>query len=241
MGRTRVLLADDHPDTVLRWRALLEPAFDIVGTVADGEALVETAARLMPDVIVTDISMPELNGIAAAERIMIRHPAARIVFATMHADRQMLRRALAAGAFGYVLKVRVGEDLVPAVSAALRGELLISPFPPLRPALARSSVPDPDDAVGEDDVIVGDEDPGASHDRRAGVRPRRSATAGRPRGRDAASWSCFARRVEHRASISGACGARTPDNLWGYEQVQQTPIHRQWPKVGCRPEVTGVW
>jgi DNA-binding NarL/FixJ family response regulator len=129
MSRTRVLLADDHAPTMKRWRDLLEPEFEVVGTVTDGRALVDAAERLVPDVIVTDIVMPTLNGIAAAETILRRHPAARIVFATVHADHTMLRRGLAAGAFGYVLKMRVGEDLVPAISAAMRGELLISPFP----------------------------------------------------------------------------------------------------------------
>jgi CheY-like chemotaxis protein len=131
MKRSRVLLADDHAATTERWRDLLEPEFDIVATVADGGALIEANERLHPDVIVTDVVMPGLSGIAAAEKILRRHPAARIVFVTVHADRAMLRRGLAVGAFGYVLKVRVGEDLVPAIRAALRGELLISPFPPL--------------------------------------------------------------------------------------------------------------
>jgi DNA-binding NarL/FixJ family response regulator len=131
MTRPRVLLADDHAATVECWRRLLESEFEVVGTVTDGQALVEAADRLAPDVIVTDIVMPGVNGITAAERILRRHPAARVVFVTVHADRTMLRRGLAAGAFGYVLKVRVGDDLVPAICAALRGELLISPFPAL--------------------------------------------------------------------------------------------------------------
>lgn len=131
MSRKRVLLADDHAATIQLWRALLEPEFEIVGTVGDGQALVDAAERLDPDVIVTDIVMPGMSGIAAAGAILRRHPAARIVFATVHADRTMLRRGLAAGAMGYVLKVRAGDDIVPAVRAALRGELHISPFPPL--------------------------------------------------------------------------------------------------------------
>jgi len=129
--RRRVLLADDHAATRQRWRELLEPEFEIVGAVGDGQALIEAAERLAPDVIVTDIVMPRMNGIAAAEAILRRHPAARVIFATVHADRTMMRKGLAAGAFGYVLKVRVGDDLVPAIWAALRGELLISPFPPV--------------------------------------------------------------------------------------------------------------
>jgi DNA-binding NarL/FixJ family response regulator len=129
--RPRVLLADNHAATTARWRDLLESEFEIIATVSDGSALVEANERLHPDVIVTDIVMPGISGIAAAERILRRHPAARIVFATVHADRTMVRRGLAAGAFGYVLKVRVGDDLIPAIRAALRGELLISPLPPL--------------------------------------------------------------------------------------------------------------
>ena len=130
MSRMRVLLADDHAATVQQWRTLLEPEFEVVGAVGDGEALVDAADRLAPDVIVADIAMPGMSGIVAANTILGRHPAARIVFATVHADRMMLRRGLAAGAYGYVLKVRAGDDLVPAIRAALRGELHISPFPP---------------------------------------------------------------------------------------------------------------
>jgi DNA-binding NarL/FixJ family response regulator len=130
-SRSRVLLADDHAATLQSWRALLEPAFDVVGSVADGRALVDAYEQLRPDVIVTDIGMPELNGIAAAELIVRRHGGARIVIATVHAERAMLRRGLAAGALGYVLKVRAGEDLVPAIQAVLRGDVYISPFPPI--------------------------------------------------------------------------------------------------------------
>jgi DNA-binding NarL/FixJ family response regulator len=128
MKRT-VVLADDHAATLQSWRALIESEFDVIGTVGDGRALVEMCERLEPDVIVTDIGMPEMNGIDAAEVIVRRHPAARIVFVTVLAEQTMLRRAVAAGAFGYVLKMRMGEDLMPAIRAALRGELHISPFP----------------------------------------------------------------------------------------------------------------
>jgi CheY-like chemotaxis protein len=77
MNRTRVLLADDHAATLRSWQALLEPEFDIVGSVADGQALVDAYDRLEPDVIVTDISMPGMDGFAAAETILRRHPGAR--------------------------------------------------------------------------------------------------------------------------------------------------------------------
>ena len=129
MTRRRVLLADDHAQTMQLWRTLLEPEFDVVGTVTDGESLVHAAERLAPDVIVSDIAMPGMSGITAAGAILRRQPAARIIFATVHADSALLRSSLAAGAYAYVLKVRAADDLVPAVRAALRGELLISPFP----------------------------------------------------------------------------------------------------------------
>ena len=128
-ARTRVLLADDHAATLQRWRDLLEPEFDIVGAVCSGEALVDEAERLAPDVIVTDVSMSGMSGLAAADVILRRHPAARIVFATVHADRMLLRHGLAVGAFGYVLKVRAGDELAAAIRSALREEMYIGLFP----------------------------------------------------------------------------------------------------------------
>jgi DNA-binding NarL/FixJ family response regulator len=132
-GRTRVLLADDHAATLRRWRDLLEPEFEIVGTVSSGEALVDEAERLSPDVIVTDVGMSGMSGLAAADAILRRHPAARIVFATVHADRTLLRRGLAVGAFGYVLKVRAGDELADAIRSALHEELYIGRFPSREP------------------------------------------------------------------------------------------------------------
>ena len=130
MRRSRVVLADDHAATAQLWREVIEPEFEVVAIVDGGSALVDTCERLQPDVIVSDIAMPDMGGIAAAEIILRRNPAARIVFVTVHADRALLRKSLAIGAFGYVLKVRVGEDLLPAIRAALRGDRLVSPFPP---------------------------------------------------------------------------------------------------------------
>ena len=129
-ARTRVLLADDQAATLRRWRALLEPEFEVIASVANGEALVDAAERLSPDVIVTDISMARMSGLVAAEAILKHHPAARIVFATVHADLALLRKGLAVGAFGYVLKVRAAEELALAIRSALRNELHISRFAP---------------------------------------------------------------------------------------------------------------
>jgi DNA-binding NarL/FixJ family response regulator len=127
-SRVRVLLADDHPAVAEGLRALLGAEFDVAGTVDDGYRLVAAAEALTPDVIVTDIAMPGLDGLAAAGEILRRNPCARIVFVTIHNDSEMVQKALSTGVLGYVLKLTAGEELVPATHAALRGERYISPL-----------------------------------------------------------------------------------------------------------------
>lgn len=126
VSRTRLLLADDHLETAAQLRDLLQPEFDVIAHVTDGRTLVCDAARLLPDVIISDISMPELDGITAAARILEQNPLARIIFVSVHADPVLVARGLATGALGYVLKLAAGDDLVPAVHAALRGERHVS-------------------------------------------------------------------------------------------------------------------
>ena len=124
--RPRLLLADDHLATAELVTALLEPEFDVIAHVRDGRTLISAAERLSPDVIVSDISMPGLDGITAAAVILRKNPGLPIVFMTVHGDPHMVERGLAVGARGYVLKVVAGDDLVPAVRAALRGERHVS-------------------------------------------------------------------------------------------------------------------
>jgi DNA-binding NarL/FixJ family response regulator len=126
MPRPRVLLADDHAETAQQLRELLESQFDVVALVEDGRALVSSAARLSPDAIVADISMPGLDGIEAAVLIRRSDPDARIVLVTVHSEPVLVARGLAAGALGYVLKDAAGDELVPAVRAALGGERFVS-------------------------------------------------------------------------------------------------------------------
>ena len=126
MNRPRLLLADDHQDTRELLRSLLLPEFDVIADVEDGSALVSAAEELSPDVIVTDISMPGLDGIAAATAILRSNPEARIVFVTVDGDSILVERGLATGALGFVLKLEAGDELVPAVRAALRGERQVS-------------------------------------------------------------------------------------------------------------------
>ena len=122
MNRPRLLLADDHRETRDLLRILLQTEFDVIADVEDGSALVSAAERLSPDVIVTDISMPGLDGLEAAAVILHRNPAARIVFITVYGDRILAERGLATGALGFVLKREAGDELIPAVRAAVRGE-----------------------------------------------------------------------------------------------------------------------
>jgi len=126
MDRARVLLADDHVENTELICGLLQSEFEVVAQVQDGIALVRAAETLSPDVIVSDISMAGLDGIGAAEIILRRNPAARIVFVTVHGDPLMVQRGLATGAMGYVLKLAAGDELIPAIHAALRGERHVS-------------------------------------------------------------------------------------------------------------------
>ena len=119
MSHPTLLLADDHEDTGNLLRCLLQEEFDVI-------ALVNAAERLSPDVIVTDISMPGLDGIAATSEILHRNPVARIVLVTVSQDPLLEQRGLDAGALGYVLKRTAGEELIPAVRSAVRGERHVS-------------------------------------------------------------------------------------------------------------------
>ncbi|MCC7486658.1 MAG: response regulator transcription factor [Burkholderiales bacterium] len=127
MNRARVLLADDHLIVAQGLASLLATEFDLVGVVEDGRAMVEAARRLRPDAIVADITMPELNGIDAMLRIAEHDPAVRVVMLTMHRDVAYARRALEAGAVGFVLKHSAAAELILAVKSALQGRTFISP------------------------------------------------------------------------------------------------------------------
>jgi DNA-binding NarL/FixJ family response regulator len=122
MTRARVLLAEDHPSNKVLLQALLETEFEVVAVVEDGQALVTAATALAPDVIITDIGMPDCDGFTATRAILRANPKARVVFVTVHDEPDFIERGLAAGALGYVLKHSAGDELVPAVQAALRGE-----------------------------------------------------------------------------------------------------------------------
>ncbi|MCJ7676140.1 MAG: response regulator transcription factor, partial [Anaerolineales bacterium] len=125
--RPRVLLADDHRLVAEALKSLLAPEFDLVGVVEDGLALVEAAGTLRPDVIVADVTMPHLNGIDALVQLRQRGDRVPVVFLTMHRDATFARRALDAGASGFVLKHSAPAELVTAIRAALEGRTYLTP------------------------------------------------------------------------------------------------------------------
>src|SRR5262245_51971742 len=106
MTRARLVIADDHAPLVAAVERLLADEFDVVGTASDGPAALRAAARLDPDVVVLDISMPDLDGIEVARRLKAAGSRAKVVLLTVHDDPDLVRAALAAGALGYVLKSR---------------------------------------------------------------------------------------------------------------------------------------
>lgn len=126
MPRTRVLLADDHAVVAQGLELLLKETFDLAGVVHDGRALVEAAERLRPDVVVTDISMPLLNGLDAIRQIRARRPNVKIVVLTMHRETQLAVDAFRAGASGYVLKVSPGEELITAIEQVALGRAFVT-------------------------------------------------------------------------------------------------------------------
>jgi DNA-binding NarL/FixJ family response regulator len=126
MTRARVLLADDHRIVAEGLESLLSEDFDLVGTVRDGDALIAAARRLHPDVIVTDISMPGMNGLDAIRELRRQGITAKVVTLTMHADPQLAVDALRSGASAYVLKHSAGDELIAAVREVLHGRTYVT-------------------------------------------------------------------------------------------------------------------
>lgn len=126
LNRPRVLLADDHVALFESELALLSAHFDVVGTATDGAALVNQERSLCPDVVVTDISMPILNGIEAMRKIRESGSKAQFVFLTVHREKEFVEACMEAGGLGYVQKYRMKQELMPAILAALAGLSYVS-------------------------------------------------------------------------------------------------------------------
>jgi DNA-binding NarL/FixJ family response regulator len=127
LSRARILLVDDHEEFLAVEVRLLEAEFDVVTTARDGRAALEEVARLDPEALILDISMPGLTGIEMARHLRAAGSLAKIVFLTVHCDPDYVRAGLEAGATAYVVKSRLAVDLVPALREALAGRSFVSP------------------------------------------------------------------------------------------------------------------
>src|SRR5271154_6530072 len=132
MAGKRVLLVDDLPLLLHAVAKLLEGPFEVVGMVSDGQAALDATSALEPDLIVLDISMPGMSGIEVARELKRRGNKVKIVFLTVHEDSDILATCLSAGGLGYVVKVLMQTDLIPAISEALAGREFISRFSSLQ-------------------------------------------------------------------------------------------------------------
>ena len=127
MDRARILVADDHRMVAEGLRSVLEPDFELLEIVEDGRALVEAALRLRPDIIVADITMPQLNGLDAVEQIRRSGCDAKVIFLTMHKDAVYAARAQRVGASGFVLKHSASTELLTALRMVLEGRTYVTP------------------------------------------------------------------------------------------------------------------
>jgi DNA-binding NarL/FixJ family response regulator len=127
MGRIRILLADDHTMFCAGLARLIEPHYEVVGSVEDGYALLKAAYQLKPDVVLVDIGMPLLNGLDAARELIKRMPSIKLIFLTMESDSYVAAEALRAGASAYLLKTSRPTELLQAIHDAARGISYVTP------------------------------------------------------------------------------------------------------------------
>jgi DNA-binding NarL/FixJ family response regulator len=129
LKRPTILLADDYAPFFAFWRRLLQPEFEVIGTVEDSQALIDAAIRLTPDVIVSDLGMPIVSGFEALRHLIAMQPDVRFIFLTVYNEPDFNEEAQRAGASGYVNKSRADSELLPAIRKALReGEFYLSKF-----------------------------------------------------------------------------------------------------------------
>jgi DNA-binding NarL/FixJ family response regulator len=127
MKLPRLVLADDHTIIVEAFRKLLESHADVVGTVSDGRALLESVPQLKPDLVVVDIGMPLMNGLEAVLRLKEIMPAVKVIFLTMNEDPDLAIEAMRCGASGYLLKSSAASELINAIRTALKGRSYVTP------------------------------------------------------------------------------------------------------------------
>lgn len=126
--RPRILIADNHRLVSEACKHVLEPEFEVIGVVADGRALVQTTFHRKPDVVVLEVSLPQLNGLVAADMIKRKAPSTKLVFVTANSDPAIAADAFRRGASGYVLKHSGIEEFVTAIRTVVRGESHLTPL-----------------------------------------------------------------------------------------------------------------
>ena len=141
MGRIRVLLADDHTMICAGLAKLLEPYYEVVGSVEDGRALLKAANELKPDVVLLDIGMPVLNGLDAARELKKKMPHVKLIFLTMASDSYVAAEAFRAGALAYLLKTSSSAELLQAIHGAVKGVSYVTPA--IARAMEESLIRDP--------------------------------------------------------------------------------------------------
>lgn len=141
MARVKILLADDHTLFCNLLKDLLEPEYEVVGSVSDGRELLNAAGSLQPDVALVDISMPSLNGLDAGRRLKKVNPKLKLIYLTMNNDVELAREALEAGASAFVLKNAPTSELLKAIRGALKGQSYLAPE--IRRAMDEAFIRDP--------------------------------------------------------------------------------------------------
>ncbi len=126
---TKVLIADDHAIVRTGLRALLQldPTITLVGEATGGYETIEKVSLLQPDILVLDISMPDLDGISVVKKLIPQFPALKILILTLHDDKALLREAIKSGASGYILKQAAESDLSMAINVIMRGDMYVEP------------------------------------------------------------------------------------------------------------------
>lgn len=128
MKKTRLLMADDHTLVLEGLQRILESEVELVGTAENGRDLVRTNEQLKPDVVLVDISMPQLNGIDATRQLLKATPNTKVIFVTMHADADYVAEAFRVGAAGYLLKRSAASELVAAIHEVMKGRYYVTPL-----------------------------------------------------------------------------------------------------------------
>src|SRR5215469_14334598 len=141
MARVKILLADDHTLFCSLLRQLLEPEYEVVGTVSDGRELLDAAETLRPDVVLIDIGMPSLNGLDAGRRLKKTNPKVKLIYLTMNNNVEYAREAFQAGASAFVLKNSPTSHLLQAIRDSMRGVFYLAPE--IRQAMREIFIRDP--------------------------------------------------------------------------------------------------